>query len=247
MHRYSRRLLLVAALAVCLLAGTRAGMAHHMVVRLNLEEMTARADRIFVGQCVAVNPTFQAVAQGNLPVTVYTFEIERAMKGNLPKRITVTQLGHPGQRASGKNPQITIHGQAIDPKGLIHGVSQYSVGDRVLLFLAPNSPDSGMTQAVGLYQGSFTVTQMPSGQSVARNNINNLGLFTAPFTGTVMSRADAKVIFPELDNPVAEDQGLSAAGRQLAAKRGALSLEPLLEMVDRINVAHGHQRGAIQQ
>jgi hypothetical protein len=221
-------------------------MAHHMVVRLNLEEMTARADRIFVAQCVGVNPTFQQVAQGNLPVTVYTFEIERAVKGRLPKRITVTQLGHPTRAASGKNPQITIHGQAIDPMGLIHGVSQYSVGDRVLLFLAPNNPDSGMTQAVGLYQGAFTVTRMPSGQSVARNNINNLGLFTAPFTGTAMARSNAKVIFPELDNPVAEDQGLSAASRQLAAKRGALALEPMLEMVDRINVAHGNQRGLIQ-
>jgi len=218
-----------------------------MVVRLNLEEMTARADRIFVGQCVGVTPTFQAVAQGNLPVTVYTFEIERAIKGTMSKRITVTQLGHPAQPANGKRSQITIHGQAIDPKGLIHGVSQYAFGDRVLLFLAPNNPDSGMTQAVGLYQGSFTVTQMPSGQFVARNNINNLGLFTAPFTETAMSRTDAKVIFPELDNPVAQDQGLSPSSRQLAAKRGALSLEPLLEVVDRINVSHGHQRGAIQQ
>lgn len=219
--------------------------AHHAVLRFNLEEMTATADRIFVGRCLAVDETEELIAQGMMPVTRYTFEVERAVKGMLPGRITFRQLGHPAHRAFGKGGETTMHGNAVTSSTFIHGMVEYRVGDRLLLFLIPNYLGGKVTYPVGLYQGAFFVSRMPSGQELARNSINNLGLFTAPYNGTAMHASGAKTILPEQDDPLANAQGLTSKSRSLASKRGALPLDSLLELVGQINSVHGGERGAI--
>ena len=243
--RWIRMLALTAFVALTLPLPTRIVDAHHAVLRFNLEEMTSTADRIFVGRCMTVEETEEIIARGQMPVTRYTFEVERAIKGNLPKVITVRQIGHPAHRALGKGGEMTVHGRAITPDTFIHGMSEYHIGGRMLLFLIPNYLGGKVTYPVGLYQGAFIVSRMPSGQDLARNSIGNLGLFTAAYNGTAMVAANAKFIFPERDNPLAQTQGLSVNSQALASKRGALPLDALLELVDRINTAHGAERGAI--
>lgn len=243
--RWIRMFALTIFVALTLPVPTRMVDAHHAVLRFNLEEMTSTADRIFVGRCMAIEETEEIIAQGQMPVTRYTFEVERAVKGKLPKVITVRQLGHPAHRALGKGGEMTMHGRAVTPDTFIHGMSEYHIGDRMLLFLIPNYMGGKVTYPVGLYQGAFTVSRMPSGQELARNSIGNLGLFTAAYNGTSMVAANAKLIFPERDNPLSQTQGLSVNTQALADKRGALPLEALLELVDRINTAHGAERGAI--
>jgi hypothetical protein len=243
--RWMRMLASLALVAMVCLVAIRKIEAHHAVLRFNLEEMTATADRIFVGRCTAVEETEEMIAQGQLPVTRYTFAVERAIKGKLPKQITFRQLGHPAHRALGKGGEMTMHGQGVTPSTFIHGMSAYHVGDRMLLFLIPNYLGGKVTYPVGLYQGAFLVSQMPSGQELARNSINNLGLFTAPYNGTAMAAADARIIFPERDNSLADDQGLSIKSQSLASKRGSLPLGDFLDLVDRINIAHGGERGTI--
>jgi len=234
-----------AFVALTLLVGPRMVDAHHAVLRFNLEEMTSTADRVFVGRCMSVEETEELIAQGQMPVTRYTFEVERAIKGKLPKQITFRQMGHPAHSALGKGGELTMHGRAVNPDTFIHGMSEYHPGDRLLLFLIPNYLGGKVTYPVGLYQGAFFVSRMPSGQELARNGISNLGLFTASYNGTSMAAANARLIFPERDNPLPEAQGLSAKSQALASKRGALPLDALLELVDRINIAHGGARGAI--
>jgi hypothetical protein len=244
----TRRIRMLASLAlisVVLLVATRMADAHHAVLRFNIEEMTSTADRIFVGRCVTIEETEELIAQGQMPVTRYTFEVESALKGKLPKQITFSQLGHPAHRALGKSGEITMHGSAVNPDTFIHGMSEYHIGDRLLLFLIPNYLGGKVTYPVGLYQGAFYISRMPSGQELTRNSISNLGLFTAAYNGTSMVAANAKLIFPERDNPLAEGQGLSSKSQALVSKRGALPLDGLLELVDRINTAHGGERGAI--
>ena len=138
-----------------------------------------------------------------------------------------------------------MNGRAVSPDTFIHGMSEYHVGDRLLLFLIPDYLGGKVTYPVGLYQGAFYISRMPSGQELARNSISNLGLFTAAYNGTSMVPANAKFIFPDRDNPLAEGQGLSARSQALVTKRGALPLDSLLEIVDRINTAHGGERGAV--
>lgn len=228
----------VSVLTVLSIVGS--GDAHHAVLRFNLEEMTRTADRIFVGRCVAVEETEEMIAQGLMPVTLYTFEVERAVKGRVPKQLTFRQLGHPARRSLGKGGEVVSHGRAIGPDTFLHGMSEYRVGDRMILFLIPDYLGGKVTYPVGLYQGAFYVSDMPSGESLARNGINNLGLFSAPYNGTTMKEADAKLIFPSRAETVQD-----AAGELLARKRGALPLEGFLELVDSIVSAHGDRRGVI--
>jgi hypothetical protein len=243
MNMTPKRTIVWLAVAACALAAAvRPGGAHHAVLRFNLEEMTATADRVFLGRCVAADETVERLAQGELPVTRYAFEVERALKGRVPRRVAFMQLGHPSKRALGKGVEIQMHGQAITPDTFIHGMAEYRVGDRFVLFLIPDYMGKKVTYPVGLYQGAFAVARMPSGRELARNSINNLGLFTAPYNGTAMKAADARVLFPDRDEPVA-----SFAARSLAAKRGALPLGDLLDLVEQINAAHGRPRGEVTQ
>jgi hypothetical protein len=233
-----------ALVAMAVLSSVGVIDAHHAVLRFNLEEMTVTADRIFIGRCLAVEEAEEVIAQGELPVTRYTFEVERAIKGRLPGQITIRQLGHPARRAVNKGGGITMHGRAVNPRTFLHGMSEYRAGDRVVLFLIPNYMGGKVTYPVGLYQGAFFINQLPSGQTLVRNSINNLGLFTAPYNGTRMRESDAKVIFPERgDVQGAQDQSPHSAA--LAHRRGALPVEDFLGLVEQIVAAHGGERGVI--
>ena len=236
--------LVLALGAACIMFFSAPTEAHHAVMRSNLEEMTVAADRVFQGKCIAINETDRMIAQGMMAVTDYTFQVERAIKGNLPAVVTFTQLGHAARAATGKGGEITMHGQAVTPGSFLHGMSQYVVGERMILFLVPESQSGKLTHPVGLDQGAFHVTTLGTGEQMIRNGINNLGLFTAPYTGTTLTREQATTIFPELDNPI------SAAGpvlnaEALAHKKGALPLTDFIQLVDLISQSHGGRPGAI--
>lgn len=238
----------LALAAVTLLNGLGTVDAHHAVLRFNLEEMTATADRVFLGQCVEVQETEEMIAQGMMPVTVYTFEVERAIKGKVPKRMTFRQLGHQPKRSLNKGGETMSHGRAISKKTFFqHGMKEYRVGDRVVLFLIPNYLGGKVTYPVGLYQGAFFVSQMPSGQELARNSINNLGLFSANYNGYKMKASEAKVVFPDRNQPLIDVPGISIQSDDLTRKRGALPLDAFLGVVEHIVEAHGSQKGVITQ
>jgi len=231
-------------IALALISWTETGKAHHAVLRFNVEEMTYSSSRIFVGRCVSVEETEEMIAGGVMPVTIYTFEVERAVKGRLPKQFTFRQLGHPAKRAHGKGSQITMHGRAVTPNTFFHGLSEYRTGDRMVLFLVEDYLDGKVTRPTGLYQGAFFVSEMPSGAQMVRNSINNLGLFTAPYTGAKLKASDAKIVFPDRDEPI-ERIGTSTEMQALARKRGGLPMDAFLDVVERIVAAHGGERGVI--
>jgi hypothetical protein len=243
----------LALVALAVFIGGRDSSAHHMTLRANLEEITLAADRVFVGRCVAIEETEEEIAQGTLDVTRYTFEVERAIKGKLPRRVTFTQLGHPSHRSLGKGGEITMHGSPVTPGNFLHGMAEYRVGDRMVLFLVKDYLGGKVTKPVADDQGAFYVSKMPSGQELVRNNLNNTGLFTTPYNNLDVKASDAKVIFPDRDEPIsAEPQGkdrqvLSAASVALADKRGALPLDAFLEVVERIVSAHGIEKGVVNQ
>ncbi|MEW6207892.1 MAG: hypothetical protein AB1631_05965 [Acidobacteriota bacterium] len=212
-----------------------AGDAHHLVRRVNLAEMTVLAEHVFVGRCLSVEETEEEIAGGILPITRYTFEVERAIKGRLPRQVTIRYLGHASPAKGGGR---TMHGRPVSPKTFLHGMSPYREGDRLMLFL--NADSVRGTTPVGLYQGAFFIKRMPSGQELAQNSINNLGLFTAPYTGFGLKSEDARVIFPENDQPIAMEKYHS-----LASRRGALPLDALIEIAEQVISAHGGERGVI--
>jgi hypothetical protein len=230
--------------AACILSLSAPTEAHHAVLRSNLEEMTVAADRVFLGKCIAVDETNRMIAQGMMAVTDYTFQVERAIKGNLPAIVTFTQLGHAAKPATGKGGEITMHGQAVTPAALIHGMSQYNVGERMILFLVPESREGKLTHPVGMDQGAFHVATLGTGDQMIRNGINNLGLFTAPYTGATLKREQATTIFPEQDSPISS-AGPVLNAEALSHKKGALALTDFVQLVDHINQSHGGRPGTV--
>ncbi|HYM01182.1 MAG TPA: hypothetical protein VEZ90_19640 [Blastocatellia bacterium] len=232
---------LILASAAVIFVSAR-GFAHHMVVRCNLEEMTQKADRIFLGRCVNVNETQRQIAGGLMPVTDYTFQVERVIKGKLPSEYTFTQLGHPQHLTKPKAGEVTMHGQVVTTATMLHGATSYQVGDEVMLFLVPNYLGGKITAPVGLYQGAFYRTTMPSGQELMRNQIDNAGLFTSPYVGSALTKDQARIVFPE-EGQLANVRGVDT--QALVQKRGALPVESIVTVVREINSAHGGQPGAI--
>lgn len=222
----------------------RTAAAHHAVLRFNLEELVVTADRVFIGRCVEVTPAREEIGQGQMSVTRYTFDVEQVLKGDLPTRFTFTQLGHPPRAARKGEP--SSHGQAVVRGVTLHGAADFGVGDRLLLFLTPSYMNGRMTYPVGLDQGAFILDADGSGQVMARNNMNNLGLFSAPFNNTRLSSAKAAVLKPESANRISPQAQLSSAARELANQRGALPLTPLVELIEQINGAHGGAKGVLR-
>src|SRR5262245_17216805 len=237
--------LILALAALCILSFSARIEAHHAVLRFNLEEMTVTANRIFLGKCVAVDETDESLAGGVMPVTRYTFQVERAIKGNLPAVLTFTQLGHSAKPAKAKSGEITMHGQAVSPATFIHGMSEYQVGDRMILFLIPDYLGGKVTYPVGLDQGAFHVTTLDSGEALVRNGLNNLGLFTAPYNGTALKREGATTVFPEMEAPISAPVGPGLNPEVLAHKRGALPLGDFVQLVSHIHQSHGGQPGSV--
>ena len=134
-----KQLFSLSLIAVALFGGVFDTSAHHAVIRVNLEEMTALAENVFMGRCINVEETRDMIAGGDLPVTRYTFEVERAIKGKMPKQITFTQIGHAPRRAIGKGDGLVSNGMRVKGGSFLHGASAYRVGDEVVLFLNPMS------------------------------------------------------------------------------------------------------------
>src|SRR5262249_6793129 len=93
-------------------------------------------------------------------------------------------------------------------------------------------------------QGAFHVTTLETGGQMVRNGINNLGLFTAPYTGATLARNQATTIFPEQDNPISP-AGPVVDAEAMSHKKGALPLTGFIQLVDQINQSHGGRPGAI--
>ncbi len=135
--------------------GTQAG-THFLTLTYNLEQMVAAADRIFVGTVIDATEDYISAAGGDLPVTVYTFEVEEVLRGAIGDTLTIRQVGHQS-----------------DPFG--QGMPRYEVGKTVMLFLRADS-QYGLTSPVGLGQGAFQVKMDGPVKVSVSNSRRNRGL-----------------------------------------------------------------------
>lgn len=134
---------------------------------VNLEEMTALADRIFLGRVVGIRRGFDDAA--HRPVTFTTFEVLRPVKGKLGQTVTIKTLASaiPGQSA------------------LVAGMPTFRAGEETVLFLHGDSK-LGLTSPVGLYQGRLEV-RGESGTKVVRGPFHEQGLLRGVRTGWLRS------------------------------------------------------------
>lgn len=225
----SRRLVLVLLLAF--LSQIRPAEAHHAVLRFNLEEMVATADRIFIGKCINVTEGEETIAQGLLPVTTYTFAVSKVLKGDVSKTFTFKQLGF----------RPLKNGKKLnnDPKYYIHGMNGFQVGDELMLMLIPQYMEGKLTYPVGLYQGAFFIKRSTTGRLVVRNSVNNSGLFTNPYNNYSKSSSQARIIFPDEDQVVQNSRLTQEQIDKITSRPGALPLEEFVELVTSIVATEG--------
>lgn len=148
------------ALGLILVLALGLGPLHASLIRsLNIEEMTARADRIFSGRVVDVRVGRDP--EIGREVTYTTFVVGRGVKGEVRGRVTIKTLG----------------GRAVDERrpSAHEGVPRFRKGEEVILFLYGNSP-LGLTSPVGFGQGKFAVVEDKEGRRLAVNGLGNRNL-----------------------------------------------------------------------
>jgi len=149
-HRNALVLPGMALLAVLWILGPPA--AASKVRSVNLEEMTERAATIFSGRVLRVQQVQDPVS--DQAVTVATFEVERVVKGDVDRELTIK----------------LYRGGATRP------VIEFREGERVVLFLYGASA-LGLTSPVGLGQGKFSIATGKGGRRLAVNTTGNRDLF----------------------------------------------------------------------
>jgi len=142
-------LLLVLALPVGLEAAT--------VEPMTLDQMTQRAEAIFVGQVVGSRAQWNT--QRTRIYTYVTLEVERFLKGG----------------GSGREMTIRLWGGQVGPyTSIIPGTPQFIKGEDVLLFC--NGSGARVPTLLGLSLGKFTITRDATGEQILKRDISGLVL-----------------------------------------------------------------------
>jgi hypothetical protein len=137
------------------------------VLQLNLEQLTALAEKVFVGKCLSVESRTDSSGR---PVQYVTFEVIEMLKGEPAAKVTFKQLG----LSSPQEKDLSEEG--ITVQGVFREMPRYEAGEEALIFLSAESR-LGFTAPVGLYQGKFRIDTDPSGTKSVVNGIGNRGLF----------------------------------------------------------------------
>ncbi len=153
-HSFASFLMLLASLQV--IAGPK---THFLVKTYNLEEMVTASENIFVGQLVNSREDYIYAAGGEIPITIYTFKVDEALKGAIGITLTIRQVGH-----------------RSNPSSLFgHSTPLYKKGEVLMIFFAGES-EIGLTSPVGMGQGVFRVKTDRGAKVSVTNERKNLGL-----------------------------------------------------------------------
>ena len=114
----------------------------------NLESMVQSAGEVFVGTCLAVQPS-QIKFQGQfLPVTRYRFWVSESLKGGSSKEHILVQMGWPSSLTQSRGNTTSRLPLVFD------GMPEYMVGrEYILLLTAPST--LGLSSPIGMQQSVF--------------------------------------------------------------------------------------------
>lgn len=146
-----------------------------IMLQMNLEEITARADKIFRGTVISVEQGTIEAGGGELPAVTYRFRIEELFKGE------ATQV-----KGDAAVMEIRMIGSLVHSKEDENGnlkfspfrdVPRLNEGGDYLLFTTAES-SIGLSVTVGLGQGAFKVSPVEGAgdEYQAVNEFNNAGL-----------------------------------------------------------------------
>ncbi len=125
------------------------------VVAYNLEQMTDRADLIFMGHVVGKRAEWSA--DRARIYTLVTFEVDDYLKGGNEARVTTVRL---------------LGGQVGRYLAMVSGTPQFGIGEEVLLFCAGGG--ARIPSVLGLSLGKFSITTDGSGERIVKRDISTL-------------------------------------------------------------------------
>lgn len=177
-----RKLWIICTLAVALLCSAHVDAV--MVTPFNVEELTKRAEKVFVGTCMKVS---RSVTTQGIPVVEVTFAVTESVKGDVGTTVTFQQIDPQGQRPTVTSPapdeRVSENPQSIFSAAAIATLPRYTPGEEALLFLA--APGKfGLTAPIGLTQGKLPVTTLASGEKIITNTaLRQTTLTDSPLPG----------------------------------------------------------------
>jgi hypothetical protein len=172
-------------MAAAMLAAITVPVGAGMVLKMNLSQLTNRADAIFRGNVLSAEPGKISIGGGTLPTVIYRLRVDEAFKGefdakeNAAPEVEITMLG--------TLKEVVQSGNQTHLSAALPEVPKLRVGEDYVLFTtAPGK--SGLRAPVGLGQGSFRVYLGDNKTELAVNELNNLGLFDG---GASLQRVEA--------------------------------------------------------
>ncbi len=155
------------------------------VLQMTLEDLASRADRVFRGSVVSIEPGTVSVGGGELPTVTYELTVEEEFKGLFPsagekKVVRVTMLGNLKQGGDIVNGKRRL--------SALPELPELRVGGEYVLFTTKPSR-VGLSTTVGLGQGAFKIFLSPEGDELAANELDNAGLFNGPVGYNQLARA----------------------------------------------------------
>lgn len=164
--------LLLAAGALLLLAPAA---AETLLQPLSLEQMVERSGHIFRGRLVDLGETTVNAGGGELPVTVYRFAVEDAIKGTFDTKdgaayAEVRMVGSVKETTAPRSGDLRLISQLPAPPTL-------ELNHSYLLLTTPESA-VGLSTTVGLGQGRFHIGG--DKRELTANEYQNAGLFDGP-------------------------------------------------------------------
>lgn len=180
------------ACAALLILTMAAPLTAGMVLKMDLGDLAQRADRIFRGTVLSVEPGTVTAGGAELPTVTYRLQVDEAFKGDFSATKGIAEITMVGtlkeQVPSGSVVRLS---RLPELPELIRG------GEYVVFTTAP-SP-IGLSTTVGLGQGAFKIYASPDRQEMAANQLDNAGL-----TGTINAPVTYATLAGAIEQEVAQ-------------------------------------------
>ncbi len=147
----------MARILACLLLFPAARAAASTVVAMTLEQMSERAESIFLGRVTGTRTDWNA--ERTRIYTYVTFEVDRYLKGGTGSKVATVRL---------------LGGRVGSYAAMVPGSPRFEVGEEVLLFSAGSG--ARIPTVLGLSLGKFTIVADPSGEKILKRDISGLML-----------------------------------------------------------------------
>jgi hypothetical protein len=141
-------------------------------LQMNLDQLSARAARIFRGTVLSAKTGTVEVGGGQLPTVTYRVRVDEAFKGTFDELKAGTNVVEIRMVAASKGATTASGARRFS---VFHDMPQLSAGREYVLFVTGQS-GVGLSTTVGLAQGLFGIQHQGKDESVV-NGVGNVGLF----------------------------------------------------------------------